>query len=595
MAELMTRPFLTVNEMESPQASFSSGYGLGSNMKSNIDTQNQKNDFKKISELEFKTIQDSVSNAANQAQTSQTAPGSQPLPQATPAQGTGSAPVPAASAPQATVPTGAVARPQQATAGAAPQAPASAPAAPNQPAQPTAAAPVDASVPTPVAAQPASVATPTPSAQPAASQGQQSNAHPVEQQLRTAPVIGNGVNTISDSVYQARVQGVTKMVQDGTISAASGKAYIDTMTAARDARIKSAVDISDKLSQINERDTNAQEKKVATASAIRKEQDNQYAQVYQVLKQQGPDVAQQYAKELGIGVDLTKTTDLSTLETRAKRSDTYKDLLASQKGEQENAQGKMNDSEIPPGWRNVGGAWIKPNGERASGAEIESAIGADQAFKLAKSRAGATNVTVGQENAFAKGVGEGDAKNLESINNDLNISKDAFRNYKQINDIVTKNPNIIAGPGGGIKTLIKRVTGSSDDKSTDLFARDMVKQAQANLDLSQARANKGQGSLSDSERALMQRAASGDTNFTGPELQVFAKAMMKTEQIKQKNLNSHIDSIQKRNPKTDVTSYKQDLSSDSTVDSASSPAEAAGVVPTQNIAAKYAKYAVGGQ
>ncbi len=274
----------------------------------------------------------------------------------------------------------------------------------------------------------------------------------------------------------------------------------------------------------------------------------------------------------------TQKDQVAALEELAKGSKTYQD------------QNELKDVPGLPGVKsNTRGEFYNANGSRMSDEEVKRR-------DLVGRNAGAarTNVTLAQESAFAKGVGEEDSKLATAAANKARVSQEAFGKYKDIHDAVSANPNGYYGPLAPFKALGTRLF-PNDKKAAEetaaLIAKNTLENASSNLELITAQANRGQGSFSDSERAIMRRAAAGDTNFTGPEWIAFSRASMKAEQLKQGSANKLIDEVQSRNQKTNIQSFKvQPMTSGiPEVDKAATPAQAAGAVPQTRVDTK-AKY-----
>lgn len=325
MANLMTRDFLTVNEMDAGRKALQDQQivqGQIGNMRSGLAWQSDSMDLeeKKQQAAERQVIAqaelDAVKNFAPQLA------GGQPAPVQQPASQQPAAPVQTQpnETPQPGVPP--VAQQPAAPAQAAPAAqnipttqvdstPAAAADQPT-PNQPTSQAPAAAA---PAQAAPA---TPAPTA-PVAKTPQQ-----VEETLRSTPVIGGQINKLSDTILGAREKIVQQLLQEGKIRPATAEAYLQQIADARNKQLTAAVTLQEKIAKIETENTNAKEKKVKIAAEIRAAGDNFANEVYQTLKSGDTVGATQLAKEYGIQFDPEDPRSLAQLEMRARRSADFK-------------------------------------------------------------------------------------------------------------------------------------------------------------------------------------------------------------------------------------------------------------------------------
>jgi hypothetical protein len=170
-----------------------------------------------------------------------------------------------------------------------------------------------------------------------------------------------------------------------------------------------------------------------------------------------------------------------------------------------------------------------------------------QKFLKDKAAAGKPNINlaVNTEKGFlgevAKGVGN-------SVETSMNQAKGAASTLNSINQIrsALDSGKVITGPGADTRVLIKQLgvtlgLGGKDDAEILTNTRSLI-QGMASQELSGAEALKGQGQVTEGERALVKRAASGDINMTEPEIRTLMTVLDKTSRLK---LRSHADNVKR--------------------------------------------------
>lgn len=104
-------------------------------------------------------------------------------------------------------------------------------------------------------------------------------------------------------------------------------------------------------------------------------------------------------------------------------------------------------------------------------------------------------------------------------------------------------PGIIAGPTADAEIVIRQLAefgnyGGKDNRERLANTRAAI-QAMAQLELDAAAQMKGQGAITEGERALLAKAASGNIRMTVPELRTLAEIVRKTAQYRIKNYNAY--------------------------------------------------------
>lgn len=170
------------------------------------------------------------------------------------------------------------------------------------------------------------------------------------------------------------------------------------------------------------------------------------------------------------------------------------------------------------------------------------------AAKTAIAKAGKTavNLNVNTDktltSTLAKGVGEQLDAGLSGANSAVDTIQSA-RNLKQI----LKSGKVITGPGADAKVTLLQVgralgvTGADADEI--LSNTRAVVQGLAQGELTAAQGMKGQGAMSDAERALVKRVAGGDINLSTPELMTLTSAIERNAMARVKTHQANVDRL----------------------------------------------------
>jgi len=131
-------------------------------------------------------------------------------------------------------------------------------------------------------------------------------------------------------------------------------------------------------------------------------------------------------------------------------------------------------------------------------------------------------------NAFATGAGSAGATRLQQVTDAANSANDTLRN---IDTIAPALSAAVLGPAADYRTAMLRVgqqlkIAGPDAEKTLQNTRQVV-QGLAQSELTAAASMKGQGPITDSERALIKRVAAGDQTMTAAELRTGMAAMQK--------------------------------------------------------------------
>jgi hypothetical protein len=136
---------------------------------------------------------------------------------------------------------------------------------------------------------------------------------------------------------------------------------------------------------------------------------------------------------------------------------------------------------------------------------------------------------------FLAGVGTDISKTLSDLTAGANAANSTLRNVERILPALDK---AVLGPGADYRTTMLRVgqqLGIAGPNASDTLAQTAtVVQGLAQAELDAAAQMKGQGTLTDAERAILRRAAGGDQSLTAAEIQTGLKAAEKNAQARLK-------------------------------------------------------------
>lgn len=171
--------------------------------------------------------------------------------------------------------------------------------------------------------------------------------------------------------------------------------------------------------------------------------------------------------------------------------------------------------------------------------------GFDQ-WDQARRRAGATNVSVtNAEKPFINALA-GDLGAQVAAGRDQALA--AQGNLATIEQIQTALPSAITGPGADARLYVARlqnvlgVGGANDQEKLANTARVMQGLAQAELNAAQLM--KGQGQITEAERAIIRRAAGGEISMTPAEINALLGAIKKVSENKIRTHQSNVQGLQ---------------------------------------------------
>lgn len=201
-----------------------------------------------------------------------------------------------------------------------------------------------------------------------------------------------------------------------------------------------------------------------------------------------------------------------------------------------------------------------------------------QSLEVAKRRAGATNVNVGDK-SFNTEFGKGVAASVETTFNNAQAAQGTLSTINNIRPLI--KAGVYAGPlSSDVRTInqlsssLGITSGTTDEK---LARTAQAMQGLAQLEMNAAAAMKGQGQITENERSLIKRAAAGDLKeFTQKEVLTLLDAMEKTSQSKIKTHEKNLGLLRKRKDTSELADFYA-LESPTTPAAPSAPAATGGV------------------
>lgn len=194
------------------------------------------------------------------------------------------------------------------------------------------------------------------------------------------------------------------------------------------------------------------------------------------------------------------------------------------------------------------------------GAMVPNAPLLDARKQIAKS--GASNVSLTANTAtkpflteIGKGVGE-------QVVNDFSGARSAQQVLNNVTQIESGLKNVIAGPAAGVRiklSQIGEVLGvNGADATEQLQNTRQVMQGLARQEMAAAAGMKGQGQITESERAILRKAESGSIDeITVPEMRTLLGALRKTSQFRIGVHNENLSRLKKDPNAAGVVDYMQ--------------------------------------
>lgn len=189
---------------------------------------------------------------------------------------------------------------------------------------------------------------------------------------------------------------------------------------------------------------------------------------------------------------------------------------------------------------------LKSNNELVGldGSVNQSLLGAKK--QIAKSGASNTNISLNTDKTLTSTIAKGLGDQLDASLSGANAAQNTINTANQIRDLV-RSGKIISGPGADYRVTLTRIgdmlgVGGADAQEKLSNTAQLV-QSLAKTELDAAASMKGQGQITEGERAMLRRASSGDLNMTPSELNTLAGAMDKTARARISGHQSRVEKL----------------------------------------------------
>ena len=147
---------------------------------------------------------------------------------------------------------------------------------------------------------------------------------------------------------------------------------------------------------------------------------------------------------------------------------------------------------------------------------------------------------------FLAGVGTDLSQTLSNLTAAARVANETLARVDQILPALDK---AVLGPGADYRTTMLRVgqqLGIAGQNANEVLAKTAtVVQGLAQGELDAAAQMKGQGALTEAERAILRRAAGGDQTLTSAEIQVGLRAAQKTANARLKSQREYLERARK--------------------------------------------------
>lgn len=173
-----------------------------------------------------------------------------------------------------------------------------------------------------------------------------------------------------------------------------------------------------------------------------------------------------------------------------------------------------------------------------------------QDYEIRKAGAGATrvsnNVAVNTEKSFLNEIAGGLGKQIEASTVQARAASDSLRTIGALNEALNSG-KVMAGPATKPAMLLTQLGAQlgivgKDQKETLEKTRSAMQQM-AQLELDAAQQMKGQGQITENERDIIRRAASGDISMTLPELKTLTASLEKTARYRIERHNQNVQPL----------------------------------------------------
>lgn len=173
-----------------------------------------------------------------------------------------------------------------------------------------------------------------------------------------------------------------------------------------------------------------------------------------------------------------------------------------------------------------------------------------QDYEIRKAGAGAArmsnNISVNTEKSFLNEIAGGMGKQVDASLAQARGASDSLRTIGQLGDILNSG-KVMAGPATKPAMLLTQLGSqlglAGKDANETLQKTRAAMQQMAQLELDAAAQMKGQGQITENERDIIRRAASGDISMTLPELKTLTASLEKTARYRIERHNQNVQPL----------------------------------------------------
>lgn len=173
-----------------------------------------------------------------------------------------------------------------------------------------------------------------------------------------------------------------------------------------------------------------------------------------------------------------------------------------------------------------------------------------QNYEIRKAGAGAArtsnNISVNTEKSFLNEIAGGAGKQIDASLAQARGASDSLRTIRQLSDVLNSG-KVMAGPATKPAMLLTQLGSqlglAGKDANETLQKTRAAMQQMAQLELDAAAQMKGQGQITENERDIIRRAASGDISMTLPELKTLTASLEKTARYRIERHNQNVQPL----------------------------------------------------
>ena len=156
------------------------------------------------------------------------------------------------------------------------------------------------------------------------------------------------------------------------------------------------------------------------------------------------------------------------------------------------------------------------------------------------------NISVNAEKNLLSTIASGMGGQIEASLSGARSASDSLRTIGQLSDILNSG-KVMAGPATKPAMLLTQLGSqlglAGKDANETLQKTRAAMQQMAQLELDAAAQMKGQGQITENERDIIRRAASGDISMTLPELKTLTASLDKTARYRIERHNKNVQPL----------------------------------------------------